>query len=67
MMTMMTMATGLELLKIRMSEDRHGSASRQAGNVKRDRKLKKQTVELEKMLLCVDWYQRREGGATFYL
>ena len=45
---------GFDWIAKRLAMGHPGSVSRQVGKVKRDRKLKKRTVELEKMLQCED-------------
>jgi hypothetical protein len=45
---------GFDWIAKRLAMGHPGSVGRQVGNVKRDRKLKKRTVELEKMLQCED-------------
>ena len=43
---------GFDWIAKRLFMGHPGSVSRKVGNVKRNRKLKKRTVELEKMLQC---------------
>lgn len=45
---------GFDWIAKQLSMGHPGSVSRLVGNVKRDRKLKKRTVELEKILQCED-------------
>jgi putative transposase len=47
-------AVGFNWIATRLVMGHPGSVSRQVGNVKRDRKLKKRANELEKMLQCED-------------
>jgi hypothetical protein len=45
---------GFDWIAKRLSMGHPGSVSRQVSNVKRNRKLKKRTLELEQMLQCED-------------
>jgi hypothetical protein len=45
---------GFDWIAKRLSMGHPGSVSRQVGKVKRNRKLKKRTLELEQMLQCED-------------